>query len=114
MVQESSSPDHILARLVFDALQHGADELDIEYKDGREEVFAVKGAMGLGIASLDSSGEEATTLRKQLYAVVRKGKTIRVQRARYRLTATVYDSFGEDAFRVTIRRGPSRSSQRPS
>ena len=58
-------------------MQHGADELDTEYKDGREEVFAVKGAMGLGIASLDSSGEEATTLRKQLYAVAKKNKTIK-------------------------------------
>ena len=104
MRYETSPPNDILERLVLDALRHGADELDVEYKDGHEEVCAMKSNIGIGIASLESSSEEAGELRKRLYAMTKKRDTITIQGTSYHLKAEIYDSFGEDAFRVAIRR----------
>ncbi len=56
----------ILGRLIADALQHGADTLEIEYKDGHEDVCAIKGGIGFGIASIESSSEDARAMREQL------------------------------------------------
>ena len=104
MIHEASPPNDIIARLVFDALRCGADGLDIEYKDGHEEVCAMKSNVGIGIARLDSSSEEAAELRERLYAMTKKRETITIQGTSYHLKAKIYDSFGEDAFRVAIRR----------
>ena len=101
-MQPQGNPDDFLARLVATAVEYGADALDIEYKDGHEEVCAMKGNVGFGIASLDSSSEEAQALREHLGAIGRKGKTITAAGVSYRLKVRTHDSFGEEAFRVSI------------
>ena len=108
MIRPRSNPDDILTRLVTEAVRQGADELEIEYRDGCEEVCAMKGGVGLGIASLDSSGEEACALREQLRAIGKKGGTITAGTASFRLHVSTYDSFGEDAYRVKIQTRPNQ------
>lgn len=95
--------------MVRDALQHGADALEIEYKDGREDVCALKGGIGFGIASIESSSDEARALREQLYAIGKEGKIISVGGESYHVAVITYDSFGEDAFRVKIERRPNKA-----
>ena len=104
MIPESISPNDILVQLVLDTIRHGADEFVVDYKDGYEEVCAMNSNIGIGIASLESSSEETGELRKKLYAMTKKRETITIQGTTYNLRAEIFDSFGEDAFRVTIQR----------
>ena len=53
-----------LAEFVSKAVELEAREIEVEYKDGYEEITVLKGQMGFGIARLESSGKEATNLRK--------------------------------------------------
>jgi hypothetical protein len=94
----------ILEQLAAEAIRRGADSLEVEYKDGCERVFAVVAQIGYGIASLDSTTKEAEELRTDLYAIRKKGRWVTVDGSQYELRARVYDSFGEDAFRVQLRR----------
>ena len=94
----------ILEQLAAEAIRLGADSLDVEYKDGCESVLAMVGQIGYGMASLDSSTKEAEELRTDLYAIRKKGRWVTVDGSRHELRARVYDSFGEDAFRVHLRR----------
>jgi len=94
----------ILERLAADAIRLGADELEVEYKDGCEEVFAVKAGIGVGIASLRSSTAETKSLRNALYALAKKRQRAKIDEHTYELRARIFDSFGEDAFRVELRR----------
>jgi len=50
---------NILSALVSKALDTGADGLMVEYKDRYEEVTAIKGSMGVGIAAFRSDSKEA-------------------------------------------------------
>ena len=93
-----------LEQLAAEAVRLGADELDVEHKDGCEEVFAMKSNFGMGIASLRSSSPEATSLCKELYALAKKKQRVTIDDRTYELRARIYDSFGEDAFRVVLRR----------
>ncbi|OGV69850.1 MAG: hypothetical protein A3K19_29040 [Lentisphaerae bacterium RIFOXYB12_FULL_65_16] len=104
MARPRFNPDEILVQLVATAVECGAEWLEIEYEDGREQVYAGRGCTGVGIAALDASGAEATALREQLHAARRRGKPIVVEGVSYRLSVTAYESFGETAYRVEIRR----------
>ncbi len=99
-------PEHesILVRLATEAVRLGADLLEVEYKDGYEEVFAAKGGVGQGIARFQSSNPEAATLREELHRIARHKQRIAVGGAQYELRGSVYHSFGEDTFRVELRR----------
>ena len=77
--------------------------MEVEYKDGHEGVFAVLGDVGHGIARLRSSGPEAEELRRELYDLTKKRRRVAAGGLEYELRARVYDSFGEDAFRVQVR-----------
>jgi hypothetical protein len=103
MARKATSSSDLIARLIADTLRLGGDELDVEYKDGCESVCAMRGNVGIGIASLDSSSPDARALRKRLYAMTKKKDIVSVDGKSYKLTAELYYSFGEDAFRVTIR-----------
>jgi DNA-binding MarR family transcriptional regulator len=84
----------------------GAQSITVEYKDRREWVFANLGATSIGIANYASSGAEAKELRRDLYAAAKKlvrtviGGQVCILRVR------VFESFGEDAFEVTIDAAP--------
>ena len=93
----------ILERLLAKAIALGADELEVEYKAGCEEVFAMKSNFGLGIASLRRSSPEAKSLRHELYALAKKKQRVTIDDRTYELRARIFDSFGEDAFRVKLR-----------
>jgi len=90
----------ILQQLLAKAIGLGADQLEVEYKDGAEEVFAMKSGVGLGIGSFRSSSPEAKSLRNELYALAKKRQRAKIDKHTYELRARVFDSFGEDAFRV--------------
>lgn len=55
MICEHSGASDVLLKLIARAIEVGADDMEIEYKNHREEVFAVGAGIGVGIASLDSS-----------------------------------------------------------
>ena len=105
-MKRQSGSDDILGQLVAKAVQLGADGLDIEYKDGQEEVCAMKGNTGFGIASIDSSSAKADSLENALSAIGRKGKEIEIAGTTYLLKVSTYDSFGETAYSVKIERRP--------
>lgn len=76
MTESQSSSDDLLVRLVVEASRHGADELEIEYRDGWEQVCVIKNGIGFGIASLDSTGEEAEILREQLCEIAGAARSL--------------------------------------
>jgi hypothetical protein len=94
----------VVERLAAEAIRLGADLLDIQYKDGCEEVFAAKGGVGHGIARFRSSSPEAVTLREELHRIARRKRRITFDGSQYELQGKVYQSFGEDSFRVQLRR----------
>lgn len=96
--------ESIVERLATQAIGLGADHLEVEYKDGHEQVFATKGGVGTGIASFRSSSPEAIKLREELHGIAKKKRRIAVGGSQYELRGRVYESFGEDAFRVELRR----------
>jgi hypothetical protein len=75
----------------------------IEYKDGYEEIFAIHSCFGRGIGRIKSDSEEARALRRLLCKV--KGKTkIRVGTDDYQIRVDIHESFGEDAFGISLKR----------
>jgi hypothetical protein len=98
----SANPD-ILTTIVSQVLSAGATEFEVEYKDGHEEICVMRGPIGFGIASLKSSSKEAQELRAQLYKL-RKPRKLRIDGIDYLLRGEIFDSFGEDAFRVKVSR----------
>ena len=64
----------------------------------------MKSGVGVGIASFRSSSPEAKSLRNELYALAKKRQRAKIDEHTYELRARIFDSFGEDAFRVELRR----------
>ena len=104
MIARTESND-ILLELVAKTLAVGAYEMQVEYEDRKEHVFAFQEGVGFGIASLDASSEEAQALREALYQIRRKQKIVTIEGVEYRVRARIHQSFGEDVFRVTIKKG---------
>ena len=97
--------EDVLAGLIRKAIEFRADEIEIEieYKVGYEEVFAMRNCLGTGVGRIRSDSEEARALRRLLNKV--KGKTeIRVDGDDYQIRVDIHESFSEDAFRVSFRR----------
>jgi hypothetical protein len=103
LIDKAASSGDLIARLADKTIELGGNEVFVVYNDGHVSGWALKGKVGLGIASLDSSSAEAREFRNRLYAMTKKGEIVTIQDKTYTLKAEVYDSFGEDAFRVTIR-----------
>ena len=103
MVAIARNPD-VLAEVVARVLATGATEFEVEYKVGEEHVVAFSGAMGIGVAAFRSDSTDAQDLRRQLYALNKKRWKIIQAGVEYGLRVKIFDSFGEDAFRVTIAR----------
>ncbi len=92
--------ESILEFFAAEAVRLGADELEVEYDEGEDHIFALKGGSGFSIASLPWS----TALRKELSAITRRKRVIVVDGENVELRAKSYDSFGELAYRVELRR----------
>ena len=99
-------PTTLLEGLCGHALSLGAQSIKVEYKDRREWVFAHKGGMGIGIANYASSGAEAKELRGNLCAAAEKPVRTVIGGQVYILKVRVFESFGEDAFAVSISPAP--------
>jgi hypothetical protein len=95
-------PATLLEGLCGHALSLGAQSIAVEYKDSREWVFAHKGGTGIGIANYASSSVDAEELRGNLYAAAKKPVRTVIGGQLYILKVRVFDSFGEDAFAVSI------------
>jgi selenophosphate synthetase-related protein len=99
-------PTTLLEGLCGHALSLGAQSIEVEYKDGREWVMANKEGIGISIANYKSSSTDAKELRENLYAAAKKpGRTV-IGGKVYILEVGIYDSFGEDAFTVSINLAP--------
>jgi repressor LexA len=108
-------PATLLEGLCGHALTLGAESIEVEYKDGREWVFARQGALGFGIASYPSSGADAKELRGDLYAAAKRRVRTVVHGQVFILKVRVFDSFGDDAFEVTMNPAPKLDpSTKPS
>ena len=94
----------LVERLASEAIRLGAEALVVEYKDGYEEVFAMKGAVGFGIGRYRSSSPEAEALRDELRGIRRRRRRLSVGDAEYELRCRVFESFGEEAFHLELRR----------
>jgi hypothetical protein len=84
----------------------GAQSIEVEHKDGREWVIANKGSTGIAIANYRSSGADAKELRGNLYAAAKKPARTVIGGQVYILRVGVFESFGEDAFVVSIDLAP--------
>jgi hypothetical protein len=89
-------------KLASETIRLGAEALEIEYKDGYEEVVVVKSSIGYGIARLRSGSRGAASLRDDLRELARRKRHLSVGGVEYELRCRVYDCFGEDAFRVDV------------
>ena len=96
--------ESIVHGLIAEAVGLGADTLEIEYRDGYEEVSVLKGGVGFESARLPSSGGRAAALRKELHSLREKRVTVAVGSAQYEIRTRAYDHFGEQAFEVQLRR----------
>jgi repressor LexA len=95
----------LLDKLCDYALSLGAQSIDVELKDRREWVFANKDNFGISIANYKSSSADAKELRGNLYAAKKPVRTA-IGGQVYILKVRVFDSFGEDAFEVSIDPAP--------
>jgi hypothetical protein len=112
-------PMSIIEEIASQTIRAGGEAVEVEYKDGYEEVFPVAGRSGTSVGfRLDSSSQEAKSLREELYKIAKKRRRLTVSGREYELRCRVYDRFGEDAFRLewkpvkrasTVRRRKSRS-----
>ena len=105
MICRRTESNDILLELVAKTLAVGAYEMQVEYEDRKEHVFAFQEGVGFGIASLDASSKGAQALREALYQIRRKQKIVTIEGVEYRLRARTHQSFGEDVFQVTIKKG---------
>jgi hypothetical protein len=101
-----SKPKTLLEELCAHALSFGAQSLDVEYKDGRGWVYARKGDTAFGTANFTNSSRDGKELRENLYTAKKKPVRTAIGGQVCILKVSVYDSFGEDAFRVHIDPAP--------
>ena len=95
-------PTTLLEGLCGHAVSLGAQSIEVEHKDGREWVFANKEGMGIRIANYKSSSADGKELRGNLYAAAKKPVRTVIDGQVYILKVRVFESFGEDAFEVSI------------
>lgn len=99
----SSTEATPLHEFIVKAIDLGASGLEIEYKDGNEEIVAMKGYTGVNIGRIDSDSEDASLLRDELYLLCkRKKKILVIGTQKYAIKVKTFNSFGEDAFQVLI------------
>ncbi len=101
-----SKPKTLLEDLCDHALSFGARSIEVEHKDRRECVFALEGDARHNTANFASSSRDAKELRENLQAALKKPVRIAISGTVWILKVSVYDSSGENAFRVRIDPAP--------
>jgi hypothetical protein len=99
-------PTTLLEGLCGHALSLGAESIEVEYKGGRDWVFANQGGIGIGIANYASASADGEELRGNLYAAAKKPVRTVINGQVYILKVGVFESFGEDAFTVCMDLAP--------
>jgi hypothetical protein len=69
-------------RLASEAIRQGADTTEIEYKDGSEEVYFMKGGAGSGI-TLPGSSPKVKSLLRELHGIAKHGQRVTVVGCEY-------------------------------
>ncbi|HUQ94601.1 MAG TPA: hypothetical protein VM120_23165 [Bryobacteraceae bacterium] len=99
-------PATLLERLSGHALSFGAQSITVDYKDRRDRIFANIGGRSIAIANYASSSADAKELRANLSAASKKPVRTVIGGQVCILKVRVFDSFGEEAFEVTINPAP--------
>jgi hypothetical protein len=86
----------------------------VQHKDRREWVFARRDGSGFAIANYASSSADAKELLGNLYKAAKKPVRTVFGGQVYILKIRVFDSFGEDAFEVSIDPAPQPDPSIPS
>ena len=87
-------------------MSFGAQSFETERKDGRQRAFAQIDDARTRIANFEDSSTDAKELRANLYAATKKPVRTVIGGKVYILHVRVFDSFGEDAFEVSIDSAP--------
>lgn len=78
--------DELLTRVI----ELGGDGLEIEYKDGYEEITAMKGNFGFGIGRIKSGSREAADLREELWSLRNRTKRLEVRDTVYKARVSTF------------------------
>ena len=99
-------PATLLEKLCGHALGFGAQSFGTERKDGRQKAFAQIDDARTRIANFEDSSTDAKQLRANLYAATKKPVRTVIGGKVYILHVRLSESFGEDAFEVSIDPAP--------
>jgi hypothetical protein len=108
----------LLTEFLENAVEVGADAIEMEYASGGGlEVCFMAGANGMG-----SVLEDRRLIGELISSIVEKAKLTRKERGTfpvsihgndYTVFVQVYDSFGENAYRLEIKPGGADSAKKP-
>ena len=104
MVSANHSGDDAVAPFVKKAIDLCPMGIEVEYESGREHVFALGEHSGVEIASLEANGKQARALREVLCQIGEQLRKIIIRGGEYVLTVQIHESFGEDVYRVIIKK----------
>src|ERR1022692_1812071 len=99
-------PATLLEQLCGHAMSFGAQSFETERKDGRQRAFAQIDDARTRIANFEDSSTDAKQLRANLYAATKKPGRTGVRGKGFILHVRLSESFGEDAFEVSIDPAP--------
>ena len=95
-------PVTLLEKLCAHALKFGAQSIAVEYKDGGEWVFVPIDGTLVRVALFLSGGAEAKELRGNLVAAAERPVRTVIDGRVYIVKVRIFESFGENAFEVSI------------
>jgi len=101
--------DHLCEHVV----SFSSDLIEVEHKDGQEWVFAKFDNVTEKIATFATSSSDGKELRANLKAACKKPLRRILGGQVYMVTVEVYESFGADAFRVSITPAPKLDPAAP-
>ena len=99
-------PATLLEGLCGHALSLGAQSFEAERKDRRQRAFAQIDGVRTRIANFEDSSSDGKELRENLYAAAKKPVRTVIGGQVHILKVRVFESFGEDAFAVSIDLAP--------
>lgn len=92
--------EQVLVEYLQKIISTGGDELEIEYRDGKEWFTAFNGSFGFGIGSLDS-GKAKPIFRE--FEELKKTERIAIDSKDYVLRFRQFESFGETVYRIQMK-----------
>jgi len=102
--RRGSSHAGIIHEFLAEAVRLGADTIEVEYRDGYEEVSVSKAGPRFKTATSSWSSRRSASLREELHNLQKKRTTVAVSGAEYEIRTRAHERFGETAFEVRLRR----------